>query len=96
MKAKHTFVATFENGAAIDDVQDLGISLHPNPASDYLALENVQEGDKLTVFSAQGVVCLEGAASNHTVLDIRVLNEGVYILRVQRGEVVNTLRFVKQ
>ncbi len=96
LKAKHTFVATFENGAAIDDVQDLGISLHPNPASDYLALENVQEGDKLTVFSAQGVVCLEGAASNHTVLDIRVLNEGVYILRVQRGEVVNTLRFVKQ
>ncbi len=96
LKPKHTFVATFEKGTGIADVQDLGITLQPNPASDHLALGNVQEGDKLTVFSALGVVCLESTASNHTVLDVRTLNEGVYILRVQRGGVVNTLRFVKQ
>lgn len=82
---------------ALDDVQvitlqsapqegisdaDATIQLLPNPAQDRIAVRGI--GDKpqrVAIYSTAGVKLIEQTAADNTVIDIRHLPEGVYVLR---------------
>lgn len=97
LKEAHTFVLTLEKVDAVEEGQALGITLRPNPVTDYLVVDGTQEGDRLVVISSVGKTLLEVTArQEETRLDLRAMGEGLYLLRLSRHGVVNTLRFVKQ
>lgn len=69
--------------------QDIAVSVYPNPASDYLTVENhTAQPLTLQIYSIQGQL-LEtteaGAASNQKTISTRHLGNGVYLLRILAG-----------
>ncbi len=96
LKPAYSFVLTLENVNAVEEAIDLGISLRPNPVKDYLLVDGTYDGDQITIFSTTGQALLNTTALHGaTKLDLRTFSEGLYLLRITRDGVVNTLRFVK-
>ncbi|MBS1910666.1 MAG: SBBP repeat-containing protein [Bacteroidetes bacterium] len=58
------------------------LPLHPNPASEFVHLENVAAGEHVQIFSAQGMVVREFACTGS--IDLRGLPAGPYVIRAGR------------
>ena len=75
-----TFSATTRlvwNGAART------VSLHPNPAADYLDITGVQPGNLLRIFSADGRLLYSGTADNNAPhITLNGFADGLYLLSV--------------
>jgi predicted esterase len=65
------------------------VDLFPNPASEYIQIEGVNEGDEIFILDTKGNIVIR---TENTLIDVSALSEGVYMLKVD-GQVK---RFVKQ
>ena len=57
-------------------------SMYPNPASDVLALRNVQSGDTWTLLTLDGRTLNQGQGGAMTRIDVSGLSGGIYLVRV--------------
>lgn len=74
---------------SVDDYTVDQIRVYPNPASDFIHLLGVPNNSKIEIFSASGMLVYSNLF-NHFI-DIRSLNPGIYLIRVDKeGEVVKT------
>lgn len=76
-------------GAGTDDVQNIQLSVYPNPVSEYITIHGAGEDVKSSVINMQGVVVKENIGSN---VDVRSLSAGEYILKIES----KTVKFLKK
>ena len=57
-------------------------SMYPNPASDMLALRNVQSGDTWSLLTLDGRTLKQGRGGAMTTIDVSGLSGGIYLVRV--------------
>jgi hypothetical protein len=69
--------------------------VYPNPASDFITLNNTQQAS-ITIHNIVGEIVLDKIVEPGEEINIYELAEGIYIVNVVAGEHVSTLRFVKE
>lgn len=81
------------NVLGVDSLPGYDLKLYPNPAQDYLILENdFSTNERLSIYNVNGQKVREQLVVNNLEqIDIHGLSTGFYILRVQ----TKTLKFVK-
>ena len=57
--------------------------MYPNPASDVLALRNVQPGDTWSLLTLDGRTLNQGRGGAMTTIDVSGLSGGIYLVRVE-------------
>lgn len=78
------------------------IMMYPNPGSDQIFLEILEDSGTAgtyELFNAAGQRLITGVISPDQLrptLDIRALSSGIYMLRIQYGDKVETLRLIKE
>jgi hypothetical protein len=76
-----------------------GVKIFPNPASTSISflLDNVNQNDKVSIFSIVGnLIFSQEVISLKTELNIENLAKGVYVLQVKNGDKMTTAKFVKE
>lgn len=71
----------------------LKITLFPNPSNDYISISNLNEKLSYSIINALGQEVSTGTISSNETVDIRNLNNGLYIMKFNNG---NTLKFLKK
>lgn len=83
-------------------VNQSGIVLYPNPAGEFLQLENLPETggvSELEIIDAFGRIVLRrqiNFESTHHLLETGFLKTGIYSLRITNGKTIHLNRFVKK
>lgn len=88
--------ARTENPIGINNLNNqIEVSLYPNPATNSLYLQGLDNNESLSVsvFNAQGQLML---TSEKAVLDVNPLPSGLYLARVSQGGKVGVVRFVRE
>ncbi len=75
----------------------LSISVHPNPTSGNLYLNNLEDSDLVSVVNAMGQPVVETFETNgfSAQLDLSALPSGMYLLEISRGEQREIIRVVR-
>jgi len=76
----------------IDNLNQLDISIYPNPASDKLHIDGLVVQD-VVIYSIDGKEVLN--ISNQNTIDVSSLSKGVYFIRVSDGINVSTNKLIK-
>jgi hypothetical protein len=75
----------------------IGVSISPNPASDYIYINTTSKVNEVIVLNALGQVMIrERAAENMSQINISRLLPGIYTVRISSNENSTTSRFIKQ
>lgn len=75
-------VITFSASYGIEEVNEEGLSLVPNPVSDIIKVQGLgSEPQNVTIYSTAGIKLMENKAVDGTIINVGHLPEGVYILR---------------
>ena len=73
-----------------------GIRIYPNPASDYITIENLLNGS-ISVESMSGAVIeKQSISSNKTRVDISKLPAGIYVIRCIGPDATTVKKFIKE
>ncbi|HHT22207.1 MAG TPA: T9SS type A sorting domain-containing protein [Bacteroidales bacterium] len=62
------------------------LMLHPNPASDFVIINNVAEGTLVKVYDITGCLIISEILTNEGKLDVSKLPSGIYLLEVNRRQ----------
>ena len=83
------------NDASFDDA---GIKVYPNPVKDELNVERITVANAtISIVDMQGRKLIETTAGEETkTIDVKKLAPGVYCLRIESANAINSLKFVKQ
>ena len=79
----------------VNSVVNNEISLYPNPAKDFITLEDVNKDAEYSITSIGGRIILSSKKLNSNTIDIRNLDLGIYILTISSKEKMKHLRFMK-
>jgi hypothetical protein len=103
----YTVVVMDANGCAVTDEitinSQVGIdpnatdvlNIYPNPTADQLTI--VQNGYfTYQLVSTAGQVVLDGDGTDKDVMDLKALSDGVYLLKVNTGNTIQTLKVIKK
>jgi len=74
-----------------------GISIFPNPAADMIYIKNENlENSVIGIYDLQGKLILETEITGSgQSIDIKFLDKGIYILRIENGGKTESRRIVK-
>ena len=75
------------------------IKLYPNPTNNILRIEGLNKNTNanISVIDIQGRLISKNNTSNTTYsLDVRQLSVGTYFVKIERGNNITTLKFVKE
>ena len=77
------------NSTIMTDVEDdlyAQVKIYPNPASDFLKLENVKRGTQIQVFNLIGKTMISTTANGMNMkLDVSDLHTGIYFVKIGNG-----------
>lgn len=73
-------------------LNDNSISVHPNPVSDYLIINNPAKQEVAYIINQHGQVIKKMQAPSQIKIDVKDINAGIYYLRLESGPV---LKFIK-
>lgn len=90
----------FTNGLSLVDNEDqeLDLRIYPNPVSDKIEL-NVPENEKVSIyiFDVLGKLVIESYFDNvKSSVDLISLSKGIYIAKLQSGNLSNTIKLIKE
>ncbi len=92
-------VMYYDVPVGINEIQESGLSLYPNPASEEITIELSGEliGSTLSVMNIEGqeLITCPGIA-HKTKIDIRTLPNGVYFVRLTNDKTIKTGKIIKQ
>ncbi len=96
--AKVEFTVTIESALGIDEQNQSGISLYPNPANDYVIVKlNNEDVQSIVVTDVNGNIVLQQmvvAENNECKLPVAKLPSGVYFVTVNQARQSSTIRFI--
>lgn len=69
------------------------LSIYPNPATDYIVIENIQT--PITICNSIGQIILNPIPCNGKI-DISVLDKGIYFLRIEKNKKTVVAKFFKK
>jgi MBG domain (YGX type)/YDG domain/Secretion system C-terminal sorting domain len=72
------------------------VSIYPNPASDYIIVNNLQEKMTIRIFNLLGKLVKTTIVSGTEKISISDLSTGVYIIKISGKGIETVTRFVKQ
>ncbi|WP_010136814.1 T9SS type A sorting domain-containing protein [Ochrovirga pacifica] len=78
---------------SVANVHTEKIALYPNPSSDYIYIEKVDELKKYTIYNVIGVEIVKGVLAKDFKIDIRNLVNGVYYVSFDNGK---NIKFIKK
>ncbi|MEO0405229.1 MAG: T9SS type A sorting domain-containing protein, partial [Bacteroidota bacterium] len=82
---------------SVEENELIGLSLFPNPATAELNLTADTQMDFVTIYNVVGEQVLnQQVNASREVINIDALSAGVYVVEVTAGNVVSTLRFIKE
>jgi hypothetical protein len=94
-----TVVITWCNPLSVYELEEGEMSIFPNPSHDILYIQN-RHGKSLhrEIYNAIGKKVLEGkpSAEGLQAIDVSLLTEGIYFIRVQNEMKTSVIKFVKQ
>ena len=67
-------------GIGVDEVNDLGVSVHPNPVKDILNVTTDKEIENIKVFDLNGRKVIDNGLSEESTVNVSALEDGIYIL----------------
>lgn len=76
------------------DLADLKnrIKIYPNPSKDFLRVEGLSNETGFKIFNEVGALVKSGTINNNESVDVKNLNKGTYILKLESGK---SLKFIK-
>ncbi len=104
LDAVHVEVRSADEGrsssrSSLSENQSDNISIYPNPAQDYFTItSNALASAKMDVYSVSNErmnVSYNTIDTNTTRVNIENLSAGIYFVRIQRAERIETIKFVK-
>ena len=91
-----TFYLT-DDALGVEDYQQLSFKFYPNPATDVLNVSAASNIDMISITNLLGQEVRHIAPNQKQVaLNIADLQNGVYLMKVQTGEKVSTVKFIKK
>lgn len=73
------------------------IFVYPNPTNGIIKVDNIKGDAQYTIISVSGQVVERGELSPNTnTIDISAAQNGIYLLQLQQGQNMHTVRIVKQ
>ncbi len=89
---------TMTSSVGIESLSDLGISIYPNPASNFVNIVSDNLGSLNVSFTdISGKTVLQTLVENRkTVLDISDISSGIYIINIKSGKKIYKMKFIKQ
>ncbi len=86
-----------DDALGVEDYQQLSFKFYPNPATDVLNVSAASNIDLISVSNLLGQEVRHIAPNQkQTVLNIADLQNGVYLMKVQTGDKVSTVKFIKK
>ena len=79
-----------------DALENENFEVYPMPSNDKIFLKNVNTNCNYEIYNLDGKLLISGQYFSTQSIDISDLSEGIYLLRLIDGKVVNSLRFVKE
>jgi hypothetical protein len=79
------------------DVNQTMLNLFPNPCSNSISIEGIKpsEGFYYEIFSITGKLLSGSSLINTTIINTENLQQGMYFLRIQYSNKIETLKFIK-
>lgn len=87
----HTIRAVFRHSTDIEDVDDIAISIAPNPITDQLLVTGMY--DHLEIFGITGRIF--ATAQNQPSVDVSHLAQGIYFVKIELNGQTTTFKVVK-
>ena len=86
-----------DDALGVEDYQQLSFKFYPNPATDVLNVSAASNIDMISITNLLGQEVRRIAPNQkQTVLNIADLQNGVYLMKVQTGDKVSTVKFIKK
>ncbi|NLK48854.1 MAG: T9SS type A sorting domain-containing protein [Bacteroidales bacterium] len=73
-----------------------GLSLYPNPVNDILHIRAEKAVTAIRIYDINGTAVAQNMGENISEIKLAHLPAGIYMVRVETGEGVNTMRIIKQ
>lgn len=73
--------------------KEKALSIYPNPAMDYISIDNLEETLEVLILDTQGKSVITTKANKSTMIDVHDLKAGMYIMKLANDTV---LRFIKK
>ena len=86
-------IAAFFNGTGVDEYDGRNISLYPNPASDKIRIEGLEEGDEISIYNAFGTCVKKLTLVGDNEIAVDDCAAGLYLVRINGRQ---TVKFVKR
>ena len=86
-------VKILQSSLAVSDSKTAVVSIYPNPASDFIKIQNVKELQSVRIFDMSGKKVVETSSAD---IDVRNLSKGLYILNIYTGNEVISKKFIKK
>ena len=81
----------------IDENNQNDFNIYPNPAQDKISIVGKSNNYSYSIFDMSGRVLLEGKASSMTEqVNLSLLNQGAYLIKINNNNHITSLRFIKQ
>ena len=91
----NTTLSTITVPTKVDDLTPLAPKVYPNPATDYIMVENLKGGEIAILNMNGSVVLKQNMANNKTTIDVSKLPGGIYILKIVSDFNTSTTKFTK-
>lgn len=87
-----SYTRSSDPNLSVNDFEVPRVKVYPNPATDYLYIDNLQTEQTLKVYDILGKMVIEVFYSRNTPLDISALQKGLYLLRTENNQI---MKFIK-
>jgi hypothetical protein len=85
------------NTAGIDNPATSPLVFFPNPVSNELYISNIREEATISIYDLTGkLVFSRKSVSDNEKIDVRFLNNGIYLIRVNGKNTLRTYKMIKQ
>jgi uncharacterized surface protein with fasciclin (FAS1) repeats len=79
--------------ASLEEINNVSISMHPNPATDFITIDSNEKGSYV-ILDVMGAVVADGISDNNKV-NVSSLNNGTYFVKFATENAVYQGRFIK-
>jgi len=79
-------------------VEPKGLIVFPNPANNYISVKSIREISNIRLYNIKGELLYKRVTNNdrQVTVDVKSLPTGLYLIKVQTGNTINSLLFSKQ
>lgn len=97
---KHYFT-NFSNGycnylSSLSEINTATMSVFPNPTSEFISVKNQFQTIEYSVINLQGKIVKEGSLQPNTRIDVRQLQNGMYLVYFKNKQGISYSKFIKQ